>query len=88
MPVLEGSVVELVAPEVKERLTKVHSENESLFFRCGFEELQKLFQRVSIETRVLSPWNDLSIELLSKSRSWVIRGRKDQRDQGSPVATP
>ena len=73
LPTLEQGHLSSLNNDMKEKVDRFQNENERLFFKSGFEEIQKLFQKVSQETMNLNEWNDLSIEMIMKSNSTLKR---------------
>jgi len=62
---------------VKKRLEEIHADNEMFNSKLKFREIQKLYNRLLSDTKNVSQWHDLSIEmLLNDPTGRLIRGHQ------------
>lgn len=58
----------------------IQSDNQQFQFKLNFDELQKLFSRVAQDVRGAAEWHDLSIEMITKNTSGLIRNESGAKN--------
>jgi len=70
-----------------EKIGDIETEIQQLVASGTQEEIHKLFQRVTQDIRGLPEWNDLSIDMMNKVSSGVIRPQHPEELEGE-IAAP